>query len=626
MKRRSDRYKKGTRAQYILIASIAGLLVVSGTKVVHIMQKVNLVNKGLELYEHKTWMEAEETMQQTKSYTWFRYKEKDVDNVLQELDWITNYKYELDTLYKEIKQSELDKDYAVFSEARRSYEALGFHKLEEWKQEYLLENYPVHEAIHSAWVSFKGYMQSLLNNPSQSNNYNWAKGKIFEVPEQYFSSDKEEAILKLFKNCDYRLYESITLHFNQLVDTFEAFNEIYETNEKYGYKTEWLTEGVKSFIKENLLKEAKATALDEAALEEIRKQPKVYKMGESIETSLPIFVETETQIKAFSNSIKAYREQIHEAYRDEQIEEIVNDFLKNKEREIDVLVTAHYYEEAISWYRALKTLKDYSQEIEELKRLKIYEEPERLLASKESLYPFYQIGENALKADKYMVAINTQNASLEIYRFVGGPKQYISNQISVYLVDVGLENIDYSLIEQVSVSEDLILLELPEGEYQRVKVIQVGEEKIQAIFDISGETIKVSSDLKSIEVQNPIGEESPSVSIYQYDGAGYRKQEQEVVTVSLGDETLQTRIGEVVQFECYYPEAFQDENVTVYNFEGQTYFFDQGAYLNLQEDIRLTEGRYRIIGEIVGVSTQFDDALQTEVTRPIIKVLQVEQG
>lgn len=429
--------------------------------------------------------------------------------------------------------------------------------------------------------------------------------------------------MKLFKNCDYCLYESITLHFHQLTDTFEVFNEIYETNEKYGYKTEWLTERIKSFIKENLLKEA--TPLDEANLEEIRNHPKVYKLGENIEASLPVFVETETQIKRFSKSIEAYRKQANKAYQDEQIEEIVNDFLKSKEREIDVLVTAHYYEEAISWYKALKALKDYSEEIEEINRLKIYEEPERLLASKESLYPFYQIGENGLQADKYMVAINTQNASLEIYRFVGSPKQYISSQIRVYLVDIGLENIDYSLLKQVSVLGELILLELPEGEHQRIKVIQVGQEEIQPIFDISGETINISSDLKSIEVQNPIGEEQPSVSTYQYDGESYREQKQEVLEVSLGDETLQTRIGEVIQFECYYPETLQDETVTVYNFEGQTYFFDQGAYLNLQEDIILTEGKYRIIGEIVGVSTYYDDILQTEVTMPIIEVLQVEQ-
>ena len=91
-----------------------------------------------------------------------------MDNILQELDWITRYKHELDALYKEIKQSEIDKDYAVFSEARRSYKALGFHKLEKWKQEYLLERYPIHEAIHSEWISFKGYMQSLLNHPLQN--------------------------------------------------------------------------------------------------------------------------------------------------------------------------------------------------------------------------------------------------------------------------------------------------------------------------------------------------------------------------------------------------------------------------------------------------------------------------
>ncbi len=72
MKRRSDRYKRGARAQYILIASIAGLLVVSGSKAIHIMQKVNLVNKGLDLYEHKTWMEAEEMMQQKKKYLKFQ--------------------------------------------------------------------------------------------------------------------------------------------------------------------------------------------------------------------------------------------------------------------------------------------------------------------------------------------------------------------------------------------------------------------------------------------------------------------------------------------------------------------------------------------------------------------------
>jgi len=58
---------------------------------------------------------------------------------------------------------------------------------------------------------------------------------------------------------------------------------------------------------------------------------------------------------------------------------------------------------------------------------------------------------------------------------------------------------------------------------------------------------------------------------------------------------------------------------------GSDYFIDQGADLYFEEGQQISEGEYKIVGEVVGKATYYIESLDREVVRPTIKVIQLER-
>lgn len=620
MKRRTDRYKRGTGIQYFLGILIAGLCVLVVFKGIHIASKVRLVNEGISLYDKKQWIEAESTLQTAKTYGWFHYKEKNLIDKLDQLGWITQYHTTFKELYESIQIAEANKDYSTFTQDKEVYESLGFHQLEAWKQEYLLEKYPIETAIDSSWLTFKVYMQGILSAPNEKSEYNWAKEKIFDIPETYFTGDKKKAIEALFITCDTRVYEYIINHFNSLDTTLIAFNEIYDMNNKVGYDTYWLTDKIKAYIKEIIGKNTEA--LDEDTLRQIRNNPK---NNAEENTTLSVFTQTNNQITNLIKDIKAYRTYANSTYYDESIEKMVAQYLENKEREIAVLVKAKYFDEAISWYEHLEGLKNYKDQIKVLKNMKIFEYPELMIDSEINDYPFYQVGENGLGADKYLIAFNTNTSRLEIYRLEGSAEEYTRTSVEGSLLELGLNGMDYDALEEVHVSGDLMLVNVPDSEQQTVQVLKVEEEGIMPIFRISGEEVTVSKDLKTLTVKNPKNEEIHDTYTYQYNDESYTKQEIEAIEIGLDNPDISQMVGQVITFNCYVPYDAESTVAEGYNLIGNEYFLDQGAELYFEEGQFISEGEYKIVGEVIGEAAYYIESLDREVVRPTIKVIQLER-
>lgn len=620
MKRKTNRYKRGTWIQYLLDVLIVGLCVLVVFKSIHIAERVKLVNESMSLYDKEQWIEAESTLQTAKNYSWFHYKEKDVRDMLDNLEWITQYHTIFQELYASIQGAEVNKDYDTFMQNRDRYESLEFHQLAAWKKDYLLEKYPIEAAIDSSWSTFKVYMQGILTAPNEKIIYNWAKEKIFDIPEAYFTGDKQKTIEALFTTCDTRVYEYTINHSNDLGTTLIEFNEIYDTNSKVGYDTYWLTDKIKTYIKEVIGGDIEP--LDKDTLRQIRNNPK---NREEENTISNIFTQTNIQIMNLIKDIKAYRTHGNSAYYDEEIEEMITQYLENKEGEIAVLVKAKYFDEAISWYEHLGGLKNYEQQIKSLENMKIFEYPELIIDSEINDYPFYQVGADGLEADKYLIGFNTASSTLKIYRLMENEGEYIQSSIQKNLFELGLNDIDYSALEEVHVSGNLILVRVPDKESQTVQVVKVEEKSIIPIFRISGEEVIVSDDLEILSVKNPKDEEIAYTYTYQYDGESYTKQEIQAIEVGLDDPDIPQMVGQVIAFNCYVPYDAEDIVAEGYNIEGDNYFLDQGADLYFEEGQFISEGEYKIVGEVVGEATYYIESLDREVVRPTIKVIQLER-
>ena len=543
MKRKRNRYKRSKWIQYMLNVLIVALCVLVIFKGIYIVRKVNLVNESMKLYDQKEWIEAEHTLQRAKDYNWFRYKEKHLGEMVKKLEWITQYHTTFEEMYKSIQDAEAHKDYSTFTQNRENYESLGFHQLEPWQKEYLLGKYPIEVAIDSSWLTFKVYMQGILSTPNEKSAYNWAKEKVFEIPDAYFTGDKLAAIEGLFITCDTRLYEYYINHSNGLDTMLQALNEIYETNSKVGYDTYWLTDQIKAYVKEKISQNT--APLDEDTLRQIRNNPK---NSQEENTMSLIVTQTNTQITNLIKDIKAYRNYVGPSYYDEDIEEMVRQYLETKESEIRVLVEAKYFDEAISWYEHLSGLKGYGEEIKRLKDMKIFEYPELILGAQLNDYPIYLDGEDALGADKYLVTLNTVTSKFEVHRLVGTAEEYTKVSIQRSLDELGLKGMDYSALKKVHISGELIRVYVPDSENQTVQVIKVEGEEMIPIFRTSGEEITGSSDLRTLTVKNPKDEEIPNTYTYQYDGESYIKQEIDRVEAEIDAPELPQKVEEVTRY------------------------------------------------------------------------------
>ena len=138
-----------------------------------------------------------------------------------------------------------------------------------------------------------------------------------------------------------------------------------------------MAEPIKQYIR-NKLNEFAVPASPEG-LDLIKNSPKttvrLLAIGESgISSDIEIFLyETRTQIETFSDRIRDYKTCMGKAYYDKEINQIVKGYIQQKQEEIQVLLDALYYDEAIEWYRSMKNLGNFSQEIQEVDKMKYWQ-------------------------------------------------------------------------------------------------------------------------------------------------------------------------------------------------------------------------------------------------------------
>lgn len=585
---RRNRYRRGKLLQWLVILLFAAVLILVDFKAQHIMGKMKYVNSGLEYYKEKQWIEAEKSLQRAADYRWFHYKEEKASSTLKALNWITEYKEEIASLYQQITDSSNNKDLDTFANYVSEYETSGFQNLTELQKEYLLERYPITQVVFSGWTDFKASLVNELNNPLHS-NYNWAKEKIFLIPSQYFTQDKEDAILELFKTCDQKLYEkyAIATGIEPFRDLIDMLSDIYVNNRKYNLDTEWLTPQVKIFMYETLMQKSK----------------------EEIET--------------FAQYVKAYRAGADRAYKDEAIEEIVEAFMEEKEKEIERLLKAKEYDELIKLYKDLKYFKDYTKEIEIAEKMQKYDHPEMLLEKPIEQYAFVLTGEDCFEANKYLIAIEKYNNRLELFLFIGEAQAYEINRYEFNLNDLG---IDVGQIQALDIEDYLIGIRLAgTNRAIRYPVIRLIDNRLEYLTEFEGDTVELIDGLKHLKVTNPTSEAVAYTYDYILGAEGYEKQEIAATTIALSDSNLQDYVGKTVRFNCYIPEEAHEGIANAYYYLDATYYSDSMAYVYREDSVAIDKGSYIITGEIVSMEPYYNMTLQLEELRPKIRIIEMQK-
>lgn len=477
MKKRIDRYKRSQWLESIVVGVLVlecfGMLY----KAYYMVKKVSLVKEGFRQFNEGNWIEAEEKLGQCVKLEYYEYKQKKVEDRLETLKWITENNGKVSHIYENLLESKKNVDYQLFQGSLSEYETLDIEKLEPYQIDYFKEVYPIDEATHDAWIQFKGDMQYTLQNAKDE--YLWAKEHILDVPDSYFSSGKKEAIAKLFEACDMKLFKKISANNTELLKQMSEFDKIYAVNEKYGYESEWLTEPIKQYIRNKI--SGLAVAASSEGLDLIKNSPKttvrLLATGESGGSSDidRFFYDTKTQIKNFSNMIRDYSTCQSKAYYDEGIDQIVEGYIQQKQEEIQVLLNAQYYDEAIEWYRSMENLRSFSREIQEIDQIKYFNDPVLLIEKNMQDYIYYQVGENALDTNKYLIAINKKLKQLEIYRMdtevseahetkltISMENSYLDRVLTSQVNEGQTSNENGGLVEanslQVSVNGELIMI------------------------------------------------------------------------------------------------------------------------------------------------------------------------
>ena len=584
---RRNRYQREKLVQKIIVIGLIGSIVIAGAKARHILGKMGLINEGLTHYKEGLWIEAEESLQRAKGYKWFNYKPEELREALGDLIWITDYKDYMQDLNDRVTISRQEEDIDTFAQEVNEYEASNFQSLTETQKRYLLEKYPVDEVIHEGWGYFKAQVTHVLQNPLQG-DYNWAKEKIFLIPEHYFTQDKETAIVELFKTSDKILYDHYMT--NNGISGFRTFidhlNDIYTQNKKYGFDTEWLTPQTKIFMYETMLQKSKE------------------------------------DLGAFSNYIRTYRREANIGYKDDNVEEVVTHFIEDKEKEIEGLLKAKEYDALIKLYKDLHYFKDYTKEIEVTEKMQKYDQPELLLEKPLEDYPFLQVGEGNFGADKYLVAINKTTNILELYLLIGIAQEY---EVENYTISLSQLNIGIDELERIDVEENLIGLKGIWAQAGNVKyiVLRFENDGLNLAKSFEGESIELVDGIKHLRVTNPIDEDVLYTYDYILGEEGYEKQDIVATPISLSDTNLMAYIGQVVKLGCYIVEEAPDGKGNGYYYVGDTYYSDAMAYLYKENGETIHKGTYTIIGEMVGMEPYYSTSLNLEVLRPKIRIIEM---
>lgn len=584
---RRNRYQREKLVQKIIIIGLIGSIVLAGFKVRHILDKMGLINEGLTHYQEGLWIEAEESLQRARGYNWFNYKPEETREALEDLLWITDYKDYIQDLNDRVTISRQEEDIDTFAQEVAEYKASNFQSLSEAQKRYLLEKYPVDKAIHEGWGYFKAQVTHILQSPLQG-DYNWAKEKIFLIPEHYFTQDKETTIVELFKTSDKLLYDHYMT--NNGISGFRTFidilNDIYTQNKKYGFDTEWLTPQTQAFMYETMLQKSKE------------------------------------DLAAFSNYISTYRDEANIGYKDAKVEEVVTHFMEDKEKEIEGLLKVKEYDTLIKLYQDLHYFKDYTKEIEVAKKMQKYDQLEMLLEKPLENYPLLQVGEGNFGADKYLVAINKTTNELELYLLIGNIEEY---EVKNYTIGLNKLNISIEELERIEAEENLIGLkgiwaQAGNGKYI---VLRLEDNGLNLVKSFEGESIELVGGIKHVRVTNPTDEEVLYTYDYLLGEEGYERQEIAATPISLSDTNLMAYIGQMVKLNCYIVEEAPDGNGNGYYYTGDTYYSDAMAYLYYENGEAIHKGTYTIIGEMVGMEPYYSTSLSLEVLRPKIRIIEM---
>ena len=645
LKKKIDRYKLGRWMQYLtyFIAGICLALVVLRTG--YIFKKVIDVNEAITLYYTGKWLEAEEAVSEAKRNDWFHYKEKELTEISQELQWVTKYRTKLKELSERLTNCDEKRDYDAFKKELAVYEGLGLSSLEEWQRECLLEKYPIETIIHYCWYDFKEEMTETLSHPLEHEDYNLAKVNIFDVPRIFFEGDKRQEIEKLFTQCDLQLleaYKEKEWDFDKLIG---AINEIYVVNDECGFESYWLNDKVKNYINsevkaaarpldEKLLElvkegnekysDAMSRKLFEAEDEEIEEVPHSEDVREQKENVSNLIKQAEGDIENFIKVVKCYKQQENKPYYSAEVQNIITQYIKLKEDEIDCLIQGRFFREAGDWYDAMTYFKDYEKELARLECIKAYVAPWSLLDLPVE-YPVYQAGLLTDKSGKYLVAFNDQDETVYLFNVTGSQEDNIINKISVKFSDIDLSSAMLNKIEKIEVQGGLILLSLRDGSLSRVMVLEQKEESLVLLFDKEGTNISYLDGLKTISVENPKDEAIPNIYTYIYEAGNYKKEDEKPHEVELTNSNLLTYMGQQITFTCYVPVSGEGNPAIGYSYTADGYEEASIVQLNLAGEAKLESGFYQIIGKVVGSITYYDEMTEMNVDRPIVEVTQVEK-
>ena len=305
-------------------------------------------------------------------------------------------------------------------------------------------------------------------------------------------------------------------------------------NYKYGYTTQWLTPQIMEYVRAEI--NLYALKANEDAMSMVRKYPKTYvrtlkedskRLGEIEE----FFSEAQRSIIDFTQIIKSYKDKANLFYYDKEIDQIETDYIKQKENEIQVLLESEYYEEAIKWYKRLMNIKDFSQKIRDIEKVMYFKDPVILIENQLADYAAYQVGDNALGGERYLVTINNNEMKCEVYPLIQEAERTRYRKYTFPLSEIIGSDFMYQLIRQnqdvdieLMIYEDLIGLKTVTKQQEELVVFKVSEGQFTNLLYGFGEKIEWDESMRDIKIYQSYDEVEPIV-VYHYDGEGYWKEE-----------------------------------------------------------------------------------------------------
>lgn len=580
---RINRYRGEKLFQYvclIVLVSLGGLIF---NKARHLVTKVKLANEVIVLHREKAWIEAESTLNEARAYNWFEYKEEELVQYEESLQWISQYRGFLEQLEEDMKELTIDEaNYTQFVALYEAYKKSGVEKLAEWQKTYLFAYYPVEEEIDRIWKKYRSLMSSYLSNPLEE-NWEWAKRNIDDVPEVYWKDRSE--VEALFVTCDTLLFEEATSKddtfgaFSQLI---EQMNVICEVNRAAGHTSEWLGEMLRPYINELFR----------------------VKSSESIDT--------------FTLYLSLYRSSALNVYKDKRVEEIAADFVVSKEKEVKQLVNEKAYEEAITLLKKLEYFGKYEEEIQKIEDYQKYEEPERLLTWPIEEYGFIQKGSEAFESHHYVVAFNQVVGKLEMLLIKGDRERYDVQRFELSMDGEG--------IEEVQVVNDLLVM-MKEGMSRKVRYQIVGMEdgQLKCLLDLEADGLEIEEEGMKLRVRHPINEEEEADYYYSYSNGSYESMGIAYTEVAFKEIEKVMKVGDLIKFHCYVPEEVAGETAFGMFIEENLYDPRYAVYLYRKDGGLISEGEYDMIGEYVNQDVYEDEVTGEQRILPHIKIIELER-